>query len=241
MLQVEEKYPNKIRGLAKRIPISVCTQDETTIGSTSLTKMTIDTRNSEPLSQKPYPIVMKHYKWVKDETDKTPLIAKVIWGSWSSWSTPIIVVLNRKWRKMSSHWLSCTQQDHPGNLFGPCQKWMTFFPNWMPKKYFSTLDLQAGYHHIPSDESSTPKTAFISPFGEIWMHQSTLWTHTSNSLLPGTHDRCLKGFPLCYHLPGWHNHLQQDCTGTLRTTSEDVFEQLWNSSLINETQQMPLL
>ena len=33
-------------------------------------------------------------------------------------------------------------------------------------KYFSTLDLQAGYHHIPLDEASIPKTAFISPFGK---------------------------------------------------------------------------
>ena len=33
-------------------------------------------------------------------------------------------------------------------------------------KYFSTLDLQAGYHHILMDESSIPKTAFTSPFGK---------------------------------------------------------------------------
>ena len=33
-------------------------------------------------------------------------------------------------------------------------------------KYFSTLDLHAGYHHIQLDESSIPKTAFISPFGK---------------------------------------------------------------------------
>ena len=33
-------------------------------------------------------------------------------------------------------------------------------------KYFSTLDLQAGYHHIPLDKSSIPKTAFNSPFGK---------------------------------------------------------------------------
>ena len=33
-------------------------------------------------------------------------------------------------------------------------------------KYFSTLDLQAGYYHIPLDESAILRTAFISPFGK---------------------------------------------------------------------------
>ena len=33
-------------------------------------------------------------------------------------------------------------------------------------KYFSTLDLRAGYHHIPLDKSSIPKTAFNSSFGK---------------------------------------------------------------------------
>ena len=30
--------------------------------------------------------------------------------------------------------------------------------------YFTTLDLRAGYHHIPLDKPSIPKTAFNSPF-----------------------------------------------------------------------------
>ena len=30
--------------------------------------------------------------------------------------------------------------------------------------YFTTLHLHAGYHHIPLDNSSIPKTAFNSPF-----------------------------------------------------------------------------
>ena len=52
-------------------------QDETTIRTTTMTKMKIDTGDSEPVSQKPYPIVMKHYKWVQDEINKL-LTAKVI-------------------------------------------------------------------------------------------------------------------------------------------------------------------
>ena len=50
---------------------------ETTIGTTPLTKMTIDTRVSEPVLKTPYPIVMKHYKWVRDKINKL-LTAKVI-------------------------------------------------------------------------------------------------------------------------------------------------------------------
>ena len=67
------------------------TQDESSIGTTPLTEMTIDTGNSELVSQKPYSIAMKHYQWVKNEINKL-LMAKVIWGSQPSWSAPIIVV-----------------------------------------------------------------------------------------------------------------------------------------------------
>ena len=58
-------------------------QDETSIGTTPLTSMTIDTGTSEPVSQKPYLIAMKHYQWVKDEIEKL-LSAKVIHTSQSS-------------------------------------------------------------------------------------------------------------------------------------------------------------
>ena len=46
------------------------TKDETSIGTTPLTSMTIDTGTSDPVSQKPYPIPMKHYQWVKEEIEK---------------------------------------------------------------------------------------------------------------------------------------------------------------------------
>ena len=66
-------------------------QDETSLETTLPTKMSIDTGNSEPVSQKPYRITMQHYQWVKDKIEKL-LTAKVIQRSRSSWSAPIIVI-----------------------------------------------------------------------------------------------------------------------------------------------------
>ena len=53
--------------------------------------MEIDTGNSEPVSQRLYPIVMKQYDWVRSEINKL-LDAQVIHSSPSSWSVPIITV-----------------------------------------------------------------------------------------------------------------------------------------------------
>ena len=46
-------------------------KDKTTIGTTPLTQMSIDTGDSDPVSQKPYPVAMKHYNWVKEEIDNS--------------------------------------------------------------------------------------------------------------------------------------------------------------------------
>ena len=107
---------------------------------------------------------MKNYQWVKDEIEKL-LTAKVICSSGSSWSVPILVVpkgdggkqlvinyyaLNKVTRKFA--W--------------PMPKVEDIFSKLNGAKYFSALNLQAGYHHIPLDKSSIPKTAFNSPFSK---------------------------------------------------------------------------
>ena len=81
---------NKLDTLLKEYE-SQLTKNEMSIGTTPLTNMMIDTGNSDPVSQKPYPIAMKHYQWVKKEIEKIHA-AKVICSSRSSWSAPIIVV-----------------------------------------------------------------------------------------------------------------------------------------------------
>ena len=81
---------NKLDTLLKEYE-SQFTKDETSIGTTPLTSMPIDTGNSVPVSQKPYPITMKNYQWVKEEIEKL-LAAKVIHSSRSRWSALTIVV-----------------------------------------------------------------------------------------------------------------------------------------------------
>ena len=140
-------------------------KDETSIGTTPLTSMTIDTGTSKPVSQKPYPVAIKHYQWVKDEIEKL-LAAKVIHTSQYSWSASIIVVpkgdvgkclvidyraLNKATRKFT--W--------------PMPKVQDIFSKLNGATYFTTLDIRTGYHHIPLDKPSIPKTAFNSPFGKF--------------------------------------------------------------------------
>ena len=139
-------------------------KDKMTICTTPLTQMSIDTGDSDAVSQKPYAVAMKHYNWVKEEIDKL-LEAGVIRNSHSSWLAPIIVVpkgdggkhlvidyraLNKVTRK----------------FVWPMPKVEDIFSQLNGAKYFSTLDLRAGYHHIGLTTDSIPRTASMSPFGK---------------------------------------------------------------------------
>ena len=101
--------------------------------------MTIDTGTSEPVSQKPYPIAMKNYQWVKDEIEKL-LTAKVICSSRSSWSVPIIVVPKGNGGKqlvINYHALNKVTR----KFTCPMPKVEDISSKLNGAKYFSTLDL----------------------------------------------------------------------------------------------------
>ena len=168
-------------------------KDETSLGTTLLTKMTINTGNPNLVSQKPYPIAMKNYQWVKEETEKL-LAANVIHSSRSSWSAPIIVVpkgdggkclvinyrdLNKVTRKFT--WPMLMVEDIFTKLNGA--------------KYFTTLDLRARYHHISLETSSILKTTFNS--WKIQVCQSTIWIGTSACILPRIDDQYPERFQFC--------------------------------------------
>ena len=114
-------------------------KNETSIGTTPLTSMTIDTGASDPVSQKPYPITMKHYQWVKEEIEKL-LAAKVICSSRSSWSALIIVV-------SKGHGGKCLVIDYRAlnkvtrKFTWPMPKVEDIFSKLNRVTYFTTLDL----------------------------------------------------------------------------------------------------
>ena len=114
-------------------------KEETSIGMTPLIEMMIDTGISEPVSQKPYPIAMKNYQWVKDKIEKL-LTAKVTHISRSSWSVLIIVVPNGDGGK---HLVFnyCARNKVTRKFTWPMPKIEDIFSKLNGAKYFSTLDL----------------------------------------------------------------------------------------------------
>ena len=66
----------KLNALLKEYATQL-SKDETSIRTTPLTEMTINTGDSELVSQKPYLITVKNYQWVKEEIENL-LTAKVI-------------------------------------------------------------------------------------------------------------------------------------------------------------------
>ena len=166
-------------------------KDEASIRTMPLMEMTIDTGNSEPISQKPYPITVKNYQWVKEEIEKL-LTAKVICSSRSRWSAPIIVVpKGDRGKRLVIDYRALNKVTR--KFTWPMSKVEDIFSKLKGAKYFSTLDLRAGYHHIPLDKSSIPKTAFKSPFQQ-GICQGTFQISSGSSIFSRINDWNFEGF-----------------------------------------------
>ena len=156
---IQEQLDNLLRTFEDQFA-----KDKKTIGTTLPTQMSINTGDSDPVSQKPYPVAMKHYNWVKEEINKL-LEAGVIRNSHSSWSAPIIVVPKGDGGK-------CLVIDYRAlnkvtrKFVWPMPKVENIFSQLNGANYFSTLDLRAGYHNIRLTTDLILKTAFTSPFGK---------------------------------------------------------------------------
>ena len=191
------------------------TKDETSIGTTPLTSMTIDTGTTDPVSQTPYPIAMKQYEWVKNEIEKL-LATKVICTSQSSWSAPIIVVPKGDGGK-------CLVIDYRAlnkvtrKFTWPMPKVEDIFSKLNGATYFTTLDHHAGYHHVPLDKSSIPKTAFNSPFRKYEYVKVPFRLAQAPAYFQELMTGILKDFPLLQHIWMTSSYLAECHRNTFHT------------------------
>ena len=139
-------------------------EDERQIGTTPLIKMSIDTGDACPIAKKPYTLALKHYEWVKEEKDKL-LEAGVIRESHSSWSTPIVAVPKGDGGKrlcVDYRVLNAITRTY----VWPMPRVEDIFSELGKAKFFTTLDLRSGNHHIALDKDAIKETAFVTPFGK---------------------------------------------------------------------------
>ena len=68
-------------------------ENERQIGTTPLTERTIDTGDHPPIAKKPYTLALKHYDWVKEETDKLPEAEVIRENQYSRKCMPILTIL----------------------------------------------------------------------------------------------------------------------------------------------------
>ena len=139
-------------------------EDERQLGTTPLITMSIDTGDHPPVAKRPCTLALKHHDWVKAEIDKL-LDAGVIRESNSSWSAPIVVVpKGDRGKRLCIDFRALNAITR--TFIWPMPRVEDILARLGKAKYFTTLDLRSGYHHIALDKQSIKKTAFCTPFGK---------------------------------------------------------------------------
>ena len=149
------------------------------IGRTKLVKLDIDTRDSPPVSSRPYTLPLKHYEWVQREIESLGW-AGVIKKNMSNWASPIVIVPKKSapgeppkrrlcidFRKVSELQQEVLAEEKKKGQISlhPLPKIDEMYAKLKGMKVFSTIDLRSGYYHIALGKDSRAKTAFVTPFG----------------------------------------------------------------------------
>ena len=144
--------------------------------------MDVDTRDSPPVSSRPYTLPLKHYEWVQKEIESLECVG-VITKSMSPWASPIVIVPkmsapreprkrrlyvdSRKVNELQQQLI--TEGKSKGKIsIHPLPKIDEMYAKLKGAKVFSKIDLRSGYYHIAlgKDSRARAKTAFVMPFGK---------------------------------------------------------------------------
>jgi hypothetical protein len=133
------------------------------LGHCGLIQHRIHTGNHPPIKQRPYPVPIPMRPEIDEQVDKM-IQQGIITPSISPWSSPIVLV-----RKKDSTYRFCIDY----RKLNACTKKDTFpIPNIQlslatigKADFFSSIDLQSGYHQVELHPDSKEKTAFATHSG----------------------------------------------------------------------------
>jgi hypothetical protein len=143
--------------------LHVFSKDDTDLGLTHLAEHSIDTGDARPIKQRarrePLAFAGEEKKAV-EQLERQGIVRK----SSSPWSSPVVLVRKKNgrvrvcidYRRLNA----VTKQD----AF-PLPRTQDCLDAVAGAKFFSTMDLTAGYHQIPVKKKDIPKTAFVTKSG----------------------------------------------------------------------------
>jgi hypothetical protein len=144
----------------------VFAKDDTDIGHTNLLEHEINTGDSAPIRQKPYPVPFSQRFTIDEHISKMHDLG-VIRPSTSPWASPIVIVKKKDgterfcidYRKLNK----VTVKD-----VYPLPRIDDILFALGNTSYYTSLDLLSGYWQVEVAEKDKPKTAFTSYFGGLW-------------------------------------------------------------------------
>ena len=177
---VSEEHQNAFKELCQEFK-DIFSVDSGDLGKTPLVEMEIDTRDSPPITQKPYTLPLKHAEWVQKELEFLEK-AGVIVRSVSLWTSPIVVVPKRSAPGEPPKRRLCVDYRAINSLLRPVKKAFSkakgistlvplpkideIYAHMKDSKIYSTFNMRSGYYHMVLSEESGPKSAFVSAYGK---------------------------------------------------------------------------
>ena len=141
----------------------IFSKDEYDIGKTTLATHEINTENAAPIKGRAYKASPNEKKIIKKEIDEM-IKRKIIKPSISPWSSPVVLVEKKNgkkrfcidYRKLNA----VTKKDNH-----PLPRVDELLDKFQGSKWFTSIDLKAGFWNIPIKEEDKEKTAFITSEG----------------------------------------------------------------------------
>ena len=141
----------------------IISQGQFDLGKTDVVTHNIQTTSDQPKRQPPRRIPLSQRAEVKQHVDQL-LDHEIISPSRSPWAAPIVVV-----RKPDSSIRLCIDYRQLNSITEkdafPLPRVDDAIDAMAGARYFSTLDLAAGYWQVEIDEAAKAKSAFVTPFG----------------------------------------------------------------------------